>query len=86
MNALSEARRRAPRPGSPVGGRGSAARMGGAGAIRGLTAVNGWRRADGYISACGFGQARTRADHSQARHRRLDARRFTGGMLSCERL
>ena len=44
MNALSEARRRAPRPGSPVGGRGSAARMGGAGAIRGLTAVNGWAR------------------------------------------
>ena len=54
---LSEARRRVPRPGSPVGGCGSAARMGGAGVIRGLTVVSRWARRWRYISARGLGQA-----------------------------
>lgn len=57
LHTLSEARRRVPRPGSPVGGCGSAARMGGAGVIRGLTVVSRWARRWRYISARGLGQA-----------------------------
>ena len=40
-----------------LGGCGSAARMGGAGVIRGLTVVSRWARRWRYISARGLGQA-----------------------------